>query len=133
MTMSDEVTTEQHANRLDVGASIVATAGMKSLAKDMGLAAARLRELSKAQAWNTDMKTAPRDGTPVLLAVERRDGMKRIRFAGEAFYHKHIHHKNCWWWANTDWDDDDKNPLDDNCKILGWQAMPVPPAAEKQS
>lgn len=66
------------------------------------------------------IKTAPKDGTSVIIAVPHNDPSGFV--VGEAYCNER---RGGWWWANLSYDDDYADPI--RQAPTHWMPLPKPP------
>lgn len=76
------------------------------------------------------ISTAPKDGTPVIVAVPTKDldGFH----VGEAYYDPENYEGGDWWWAGTGYGDYHGGPISDINfhQPSHWMPLPAPPKPE---
>lgn len=70
-----------------------------------------------------DIASAPKDGTPVLIAVPTKERDDHI--VGEAYFDAE---NDGWWWAGTAWGDYYGSPIIEVNHHLPTHWMPLPPS-----
>lgn len=73
------------------------------------------------------IETAPKDRTPVFVAVPDKDRSGWI--VGEAYFNPEHPDDGGWWWAGTDWGDYHSGPISEMNyhQPAFWQPLPEPP------
>lgn len=105
-------------------------------AKDAELRASGAPAMTKTEtggafpAWQP-IETAPKDSTPVIVAVPTQDNSDFI--VGEAYFDPENYDDGDWWWAGTSVGDYYDNPISET-NYHGpsyWMPLPLPPAPGK--
>lgn len=85
----------------------------------------------KMSEWQ-DISTAPRDKTPVIIAVMNADRSGWI--VGEAYFDPENYDDGDWWWAGTDHGDWHGGPISEvnHYGPEWWQPLPQPPSPSQE-
>lgn len=78
--------------------------------------------------WNHDMDAAPKDKTPVIIAVLHKDN--DAYFVGEAYFDPAHYGDGDWWWAGSSHGDYHGGPISE-INYHGpsaWRPLPAPPS-----
>jgi len=80
--------------------------------------------------WH-DISTAPKDKSPVIVAVPTKDRDGYI--VGEAYFDPETAGGD-WWWAGTGWGDHHGGPISEvNYHLPAhWQHLPAPPTQPRE-
>jgi hypothetical protein len=99
---------------------------VKRLRDRVRYAADRIEALEAARQWRP-IESAPRDGTPVLVAVH--DGDRRL--VGEAYFNMFEERADdptgSWWWANETPGEYTDEAIHMRWTITHWMPLPSPP------
>lgn len=118
--------TDELVRRLEVEADRL-RADYVCAAHAMDDARDRIEALLAERQWQP-IETAPKDGTPVLLAV--RNGDRRL--VGEAWFNPFTETSDgpdgAWWWANESSGEYHADAIYMRWTITHWMPLPAPPA-----
>ncbi len=82
--------------------------------------------------WNHDMGAAPKDKTPVIIAVPTKNNDYYI--VGEAYFDPEHYGDGDWWWAGNGYDDYHGGPISE-INYHGpsaWRPLPSPPSSSNE-
>ncbi len=88
---------------------------------------APIPEAGNGDGWSHDMDAAPKDKTPVIIAVPHKDNDGYI--VGEAYFDPEHYGDGDWWWAGTSHGDYHSGPISEINYHWpsAWRPLPSPP------